>query len=816
LLRRRKGAEAQPQRRRRIRKLRLLGLLTALALLALASFTFGLVRAVGDEIPKLDPAYQQRLEQNGYIYSADGKRTLAVLRGSEARVLLRGDEIDPDMKRAIVAIEDRRFFEHRGVDVRGILRAAWADIRHKRLVEGGSTITQQFIKNAYVRNEASIARKLKEAALAWQLERQRKWSKDRILTAYLNTIYFGNGAYGIQQAAETYFHHAAEPMTLGEAALLAGIPKDPSQFDPVTNPRGARQRRNLVLRTMLEQELITPREFRAARREPLPEPNSVRLPGTQGPAPYFVNYVKQQLIDRYGSSCVFGGGLRVRTSVDLGLQELARKAIAKWLRDPKGPSAALVALDPRTGRVLAMVGGNNYRKSQFNLAVQSQRQAGSAFKPIVLATALEDGISPESTFVSQPVSIPIGGRVWRVRNYENAYLGAIDLRTATTYSDNSVYAQLTRVVDPSAVIRTAHRLGIRSRLTNYFSIGLGAQTVNPLELARAFSAFANGGFRIEGSLFRNHPRAIVAVRDDDDSCGDKAGENEVRRKRVLSPRTASLVTSLLENVVRAGTGVRAALPGREVAGKTGTTENYGDAWFVGYTPQLVAAVWVGYPDSLRPMLTKFNGAPVAGGTYPALIWRAFMRRALPALGAEPEFFSPPPPTYAVPKRVATRDGRLVLDNGYCRGAIELLFMDGGGPGRVGDCKPNEVEVPRVIGEPLEEARARLSAQPLRSELIWKPAAPRERVGVVLRQFPAEGALSSYDEVKIVLARPLHGVVPDVVGRRLAAARAALERRRLVPRVVRFAEGRRNRVLFQTPKGEVAAAPGMQVKLVVGK
>jgi penicillin-binding protein 1A len=803
------------KRQRRIRKLRLLSLLTVLVLLGLASFAFGLVRAVAGEIPKLDPAYQQRLEQNGYVYSADGKRTLAVLRGSEARVLLGPGQIDPHMKHAIVAIEDRRFFDHRGVDVRGIVRAAWADIRQQAVVQGGSTITQQFIKNAYVKSEASIARKLKEAALAWQLE--RRWKKDRILTAYLNTIYFGNGAYGIHQAAKTYFHHAAKPMTVAEAALLAGIPKDPSEFDPVANPKAARARRKVVLGEMLEQGSITRKQYAIAVREPLPDPEDIRLPGTQGPAPYYVNYVKQQLIDRYGSSCVFGGGLRVRSSINLRLQELARKAIGKWLRDPRGPSAALVALDARSGRVLAMVGGNNYRKSQFNLAVQSQRQAGSAFKPFVLATALEDGISPETTFVSQPVRIPIGGRVWSVRNYENSYLGPIDLEAATAYSDNAVYAQLTSVVDPRAVVRTARRLGIRSRLQSYFSIGLGSQAVNPLELARAFSAFASGGFRIDGSLFGNHPRAILAVRDDDRSCRERAGENEVRRKRVLTPRTAALVTSMLEAVVRRGTGRRAALPGGwPVAGKTGTTENYGDAWFVGYTPHLVTAVWVGYPNRLRPMLTRFNGDPVAGGTYPALIWKAFMRRALPALGHRPAFFPSPPPTYGVVKRVVTRDGRLALDNGYCSGSRELLFMDGGGPEKVADCKPNEVEVPEVIGEPLAEAQARLSAQPLTPELIWKPAAPREPVGVVLRQFPARGTLSSHDEVRLVLARARHGVVPPVVGRPLSAARAVLRRNKLVPRVVRFADGPRNRVLFQTPKGEVAAVPGMEIKLVVGR
>jgi penicillin-binding protein 1A len=811
LFRRRRDEAAPNRRRRRIRKLRLLALLAVLGLLGIAAFTFGLVRAVAGELPKLDPAYQQKLERNSYIYDSTGKRILAIVRGSQNRVLVAGDEIDPKMKLAIVAIEDRRFYEHRGIDLRGILRAAWADIRHKSVVEGGSTITQQFVKNYAVTDEDSVARKVKEAALAWQVE--QRWKKDRILTAYLNTIYFGNGAYGIEQAARTYFHHSASSMTLAEAALLAGIPRDPSDYDPVVNPDGARARRTVVLREMLEQRMITRREYRRAARAPLPAARDVRLPGSQGPAPYFVNYVKQLLIDRYGAQRVLGGGLRVQTSIDLRLQEAARDAISKWLTRENGPAAALVALDTRSGRVLALVGGNNFHESQFNLAVQGERQPGSAFKPFVLATALQLGISPETTFVSRPVSIPLGDRVWYVHNYEGAYLGSINLQSATTYSDNSVYAQLTSLLDPSAVARTAKRLGIHSRLRNYFSIGLGAQAVNPLEMARAFSAFANGGMRVDGSLLGDQPRAVLSVVKD-----GKWRPNAVEYKRVLTPRTATLVTSMLQGVVREGTGRRAQLPdSRVVAGKTGTTENYGDAWFVGYTPQIVAAVWVGYPDTLRPMLHEFNGDPVAGGTYPALIWKAFMKRALKLLHLEPAYFSPAPAVFNVGRRVVTRNGSLMLDNGYCRGAREVLFMDGApGLAKTANCKPNEVYVPRVVGEPLSRARELLAAQPLKAAPVYRWAEPKERVGVVLRQFPAHGTLSSHDEVRLVLARAPHGVVPDVVGRRLTAARAALRRQKLLPRVVRLERGPRWRVLFQAPKAGVAAAPGMLVKLIVSR
>ena len=393
MLRRRRSTAAPPKPRRRIRKLRLLVLLGVLALLSSTAFTFGFVTALASEVPKLDPRYQVEAERDGYIYANDGKTVLAVLRGEESRVLLEPDEIAPLMKHAIVAIEDRRFNEHDGVDLRGILRAGWEDLTNKSVVQGGSTITQQFVKNAIVKDDRTISRKVKEAALAWQLE--QRWDKDEILTAYLNTIYFGNGAYGVQQAALTYFGHGAAELTLPEAALLAAVPKDPSQYDPVASPREARSRRNLILDLLVEQGKISRRDAIAASAAPLPKAEAMQPPSINTPvAPYFANYVKQQLIDEYGAAKVFGGGYRVTTSIDLELQKAARRAIAKWLPDPDGPSAALVAIDPRDGSVIAMVGGRNFRESQFNLAAQAQRQPGSAFKPFVLAAALQQGVAP--------------------------------------------------------------------------------------------------------------------------------------------------------------------------------------------------------------------------------------------------------------------------------------------------------------------------------------------------------------------------------------------------------------------------------------
>jgi penicillin-binding protein 1A len=770
--------------------------------LALSSFTFGLVTAVASEASKCDPARREH-QVNTKIYDSSGKKILAVLRGTENRVLVEYGAISPLMKQAIVAVEDRRFFEHRGVDMRAIARALWADVTEKRVVQGGSTITQQYIKNSCSDTSRSIGRKVREASLAWGLE--QRWSKKKILTAYLNTVYFGNGAYGVDQAAVTYFGHRAKRMALWEVALLAGIPADPSRYDPVTNPKAARARRRTVLRTMLELGTISAEQFRRADREPVP--NDVRPPDTRGPGGYFANYVTQQLVDRYKARNVFGGGLIVHTTLDLGLQKIGHRAIARWLRDEDGPAAALVAVDPRDGAIKAMIGGSNFRESQFNLAVQGERQAGSAFKPFVLAAALRNGIAPDTTFVSKPTTIFLGDKYWPVSNYEDAYLGPTNLERATIHSDNAVYAQLTAVVGPRNVRRMAQRLGITSRLNDYFAIGLGAEAVNPLEMARAFSTFANRGRRVDGSIFGNRPRAIAWVH----RVGERRRPNAAVHKPVLDPEKADLINDILQKVIRQGTGRAAALRDRPAAGKTGTTENYGDAWFVGYTPQLAVAVWVGYPNDLTPMLTEYGGDPVAGGTFPALIWKSFMGAALNHLEEEPAYFDPPSLPYRVPRNVIQRDGRILADNGLCRETKSVWFFYGQEP-REAACKPNEVEVPRVIGSTLAEAKERLAAQPLGHDVIYKPARPGQRLDVVLGQLPARGTLSAHDVVTLILARPRFGVVPSVVGMPVPRAVERLERLKLHPAVVGGTMD--GRVVRQQPRGRVAAAPGMPIRLVV--
>jgi membrane peptidoglycan carboxypeptidase len=535
---------------------------------------------------------------------------------------------------------------------------------------------------------------------------------------------------------------------------------------------------------MLSVGSITRREHANALRAPLPRPGDVRLPGTEitWRAPYFTNYVKSQLIERRGSRDVYGGGLRVTTTIDLQLQDRAREAIAKWLPDPTGPQAAL----------------------------------GSSFKPFVLAAALEQGIAPATTFESKPLNVFLGDKYVAISNYENAYLGTADLTTATIHSDNSVYTQLTQLVGPKRVAETATRLGVTSKLNGYLSIGLGGEAVNPLELARAYVAFANGGYRFDQRLpgkLANRPRVIDVIRN---AKGEVIDENLQTSRQVLKTRTAALVDEILQRVVSEGTGKRAALPRWTVAGKTGTTENYGDAWFVGYTPKLVTAVWVGYPEGLRPMLTEFQGDAVAGGTFPALIWKSFMERALPQLGAETRTFPSVGYEPVAAQRVVERDGVVQRDNGLCRQSREIVYFADAGPRRTADCKQNEVDVPSVVGMTVGEARDRLAQQPLTPTIIYKPAEPLQRTDVVLGQIPRRGRLSSFDEVTLVLAKPLHGLIPDVQGATLARARQTLNRGQLRVRVTGFGSGPSGRVLSQSPPPGVAAAPGLTVKLVVAR
>ena len=779
-------------------------------MLGSSSFAYGFMTAISAKIPELEPSHQKDREANTYVYASNGQTVLAILRGSQARIVVPSTGISPWMKHAIIAIEDKRFYQHGGIDLRGMARALWADITHDGTVQGGSTITQQFVKNAYLTSQKTIGRKLVEAALAWQLE--QRWTKDQILTAYLNTIYFGNQAYGVQQASRLYFHHSAAHMQPAEAALLAAIPEDPTLYDPVTHPAEAKARRNLVLYQMYLQQYLTKGQYKASLHYPMPNPKLVALPSSvSAAAPYFANYVRDQLVQEYGAAKAFSGGLHVKTSIDMQLQDVARKAVLSVLPSADGPQAALVAIQtggPNAGAVLAMVGGRNYHQSQFNLATQGQRQPGSSFKPFVLAAALEQNISPTSVLQSAPVTIDADGKLWHVNNFEDEYLGPTTLATGIAVSDNAVYSQLTALVGPQNVAKVARSLGITTPLEAYFSIGLGGEWTTPLDMARAYASFADGGYRIDGSIFGDQPRAVVCLMSDDGQC---TSTNRPVLKQELTPTQDEVINQLLQSVVTSGTGTAAALGGREVAGKTGTTSDYGDAWFVGYTPQLVTAVWVGYPTSEEPMLTDFHGQPVTGGTYPALIWKAFMSKALPLLDDEPEDFAAPPYLSASPATVVNRNGQLELDNGLCKNTYVMQFYGGAAPDTTANCKKDEVDVPNVVGESVSSATTRLDGQPLTPAVVYKPATPGQHLGVVLRQYPAGGTLSAYQKVTLVVAKALHGTVPRVVGLPVATAEARLKRLHLEVTVVGGSSGK---VIGQSPAPGSAAGAGLRVKLAL--
>ncbi len=771
-------------------------------LLGFAAFTFGLVAAVASEVPSLDPARQQARELNGYVYANDGKTILAVLRGDENRVLVDSDDIAPMMKHAIVAIEDRRFYDHRGVDLRGIVRAAWEDVRNKDAVQGGSTITQQYVKNAYAGNERTIARKVREAALAWQLENQWR-DKDRILTAYLNTIYFGNGAYGIQQAARIYFGHGAKRLSVAESALLAGIPQDPSHYDPVANPDDALARRNLVLRAMHDQGYITAADLAAALKVPLPKPEDVRQPGTQSPhAPYFTNYVTDQLVDRFGAPKVYGGGLRVTTTIDLGLQELARKAIAEHLDDPEGPEAALVALDPKTGNVLAMVGGRNYRESQFNLAVQGQRQPGSAFKPFVLATALEKGISPGTTMTSSERSISLGDKLWTPHNYEDSYLGPITLETATVHSDNAVYAQLAALVGLDDVIRVARRDG---RDEPDEAVLLARPRDAGGEPARARAVLR--GLRERG-LPARHPRP--QARDDLEPAarrGRGRGRRGQRRRRL--PAAAAARALGADGVDREPAAAGRRPGGHGDAGGDPRLERRGQDRHhrelrrrvvrrvharargrrLGRLPEGAAAD----ADGVRRRVGHRRLVPggdlqdvrragaalprqAAGRLRPAAVGLGRAARGRPAR-------RPPP---ARQRQLPQRVHRPLLRRRRAEADGELQAERGRGP------EPRRPEARRPRSSASRSSRSGRSCS-------TAPPSPASRSGVVVEQIPRKGRASAYDEIQLWLAKPMHGVIPRVQGLTLGTARQKLGRLKLDVRVASWTDGPPFRVISQVPQ-----------------
>jgi penicillin-binding protein 1A len=641
------AATTPPRGRPRLKRLRFVLILFAVLLLGLISFVFGMFMAVASTLPSLDNRAEFRNARNSVLLDDLG-RPLGVL-SRQNQILVAPQQIPRIVKEAVIAIEDKRFETNSGIDIRGIARAFLQDVLHKGAVQGASTIEQQFVKNALqAQAHRTLFEKLREAALAWQLA--HKWSKEKIITEYLNTIYFGNGAYGIESAARTYFGSDVNHLGCGmpghklcveelqpwEAALLAGVIQSPTGYDPVTKPLAARARRNLVLTQMYQQGYLRRGDYEESLRQALPAPRDVQPPHqslVEGvDAGYFASWVSQQVIERYGATRAFDGGLRVETTLDLDLQRAAEQAVAGYLPGPSGPTASLVAIENSTGEVRAMVGGRDYNETPFNLATEGERQPGSSFKAFDLAAALQDGISPESTWSSRLKVFDVPGTSGKekfvVHNDEGAYTGTNTLTGATAFSDNSIYAEVGLKVGTHRIAHLAHEMGITTPISTNPAMTIGglAVGVTPLDMAHAYETIARGGQRIGGTLASGlQPTGIQEVSAGKEVLqdGHHRDVNRVLAKRVLPPEVAATETSMLETVLQYGTAKSAAL-GQFAAGKTGTTSNFGDAWFVGWDKRYTVAVWVGYPNKLIPMTTDFNGQPVFGGTYPALIWHDFM------------------------------------------------------------------------------------------------------------------------------------------------------------------------------------------------
>lgn len=619
-------------RRRGSSRLVVLLFSTLLAIIGLGfASVIGWIVAVASTGPDIKDLKPRLNGTSSTVYAADGTR-LGFIQSPIVRQPIASDQIPEDMRNATVAVEDRRFYQHQGVDFEGVVRAAFSNITSGKTVQGGSTLTMQLIKNLYAGRERNLTRKIREAKLAEELENIHpgRTGKRWILNQYLNNVSYGAAGgqeiLGVEAAARAYYSKRATDLTLAQSAMIAGLPQAPSQYNPLLNPDAALARRNDVLQRMFAQGMITSSQYEAARKGPLDlQPSRYFSKRIEG---YVFDYVKKQLIAEYGEQVVAEGGLKVYTTIDLKLQRAARAAIANTLTIPDPPSAAIVTMDPATGQIKAMASSASYGDRKFNLAAQGRRQPGSTFKTMALMAAVRKGVRPESTsYVSKPLDIkntPYGEI--KVKTYDNSYGGSMNLVRATLKSDNSVYMQLALDVGPENVKRAAVDMGIPSRvLRGYPAEALGGLTsgITPLEAATAYSTIANGGYR-------NTPTAISKVvfpKSERYPRGKTFDLGHPKRAKTFLNGVTGEVTKILQQNVQGGTGTRAQIQ-CPAAGKTGTTDNFRDAWFSGFTPRLATSVWVGYPDRQIEMRTQYFGASVAGGTFPAIIWGKYMRTAV--------------------------------------------------------------------------------------------------------------------------------------------------------------------------------------------
>ena len=754
------------------------------------------------DLPTLRETRKQAdaLPETSFVYAADGTLITRLNAGVD-RVSIRSSKIPDVARNAVIAVEDQRFYEHKGLDLRALLRAAYVDATTGEVVEGGSTITQQLVKQVYVGDEVSLARKAREAYLAWQLE--NTLTKQQILTKYLNTVYFGNGAYGIQAAAETYFDKEPLQLTLEESALLAGLIAAPVDFDPVTHPSRAKARRKRTFRAMLELGMIDRARYEQAIQTPVtlnltPKDDDVYI------APHFVDYVKEWFLSnpRFGETqqerydLLFEGGLRIVTTLDLGMQQAAERAVSSVLTERGDPYGALTAVDPRTGFVRAMVGGRDYwdeedRFARINLATggSTGRQAGSAFKPFALVAALEHGVTRSQPLNGSSAHVLLqDGTYWDPQNAEGGGYGTISLESATVNSVNIAYANLLAVIGAgdtyagaSATVETAVRMGIRccprttepnGPLAAVPSAVLGVNEVSTLEMASAYGTLAFAGQHVQ-------PTPVISITT---AAGEVIYEASSTPKPAVDAAIAAEAVDILGGVVTGGTGTGANI-GRPQFGKTGTGQNASDAWFVGAIPQLATAVWVGFPQGQIPMCCgNVRISTVYGGTWPASIWRAFMLEATRNMPIKD--FPVAPEVEYITLRIDVTQGCLANPYTLPQNIDIRQFVAGTEPTYEVCTEPSEYQlltVPSVIGLERDAAISSLRASGFDVAVELVPSDQPE--GTVIAQDPEPGErLIQTGTVTITVVKgelepsppPAELVtVPDVIGMTQGAANAAL-------------------------------------------
>lgn len=759
------------------------------------------------DLPDIGDVKSVIKSQTTYIYASDG--TLITRLFQENRTIVPLKNISPTFQKAIISVEDQRFYEHRGVDYIRIAGALIRDIRSLDKSQGGSTITQQYVKYAYFSPEKTVTRKIREAFLATKLE--RTYTKEEILEKYLNTIYFGNGAYGIEAAAQTYFGIPASKLNVEQSAMLAAVIKAPSSYNPYKDPVKVVKRRNLVIDLMKTQGHISESEAEAAKNRQLvlkPKDSSY-----QGIAPYFAEWIKSEL-NKIGfeEKEVYSQGMRIYTTLDPKMQEDAELAWKKYLPSPRDPDVAIVAIEPKTGAVKAMVGGKDFNKQKINLATQGRgRQPGSSFKPFVMAAGLVNGVSPDDGYdATSPKKFTIGGgQVWTVRNSGRSS-GFMSLKDATRWSVNVVYAGLITQIGADKVVSMAKKLGVTSDIKPNPAIALGGLTdgVHPIEMASAYATLANKGKR-------NKPYGIVSIKL---SNGEEIYKHKPDPKQTVDEAVAYLVTDALKGVIQGGTGTRAKI-GRPAAGKTGTTQNYGDAWFCGYTPDLATAVWVGHHEGQVPM-TNVHGIKVMGGTFPAQIWATFMKRALKDV--KPHQFDRAPNGSL--SSIELCDETNLIPGEFCPKTSSHVFVRKYKPKNIKVCTEHDpIPVPDLTGLTKQEAIDALTKLKLECSVAEKPfsGAP----GTVIEQNPAAGTEvkeGTVIEVFIgVAGQEQPGTnrdsvtVPNVVGLSSDEATDMLENKGFV--VVgeyRLSDDPANSVVGQRPPSGFIAAPGSTVTIVI--